>query len=52
MKRNPVNVKITRYAPRLQHIFHCDLKTRSGQKKWARFFGWEKGMGFPDRQPK
>ncbi|MDB6033025.1 MAG: hypothetical protein JWM16_3363 [Verrucomicrobiales bacterium] len=42
MKRNPLNIKISRYNPKLQHIFDCDLRTKAGQRKWARFFGWDK----------
>jgi hypothetical protein len=42
MKRNAMNGKSNRYAARLEHIFRCNLRTRSGQRKWARFFGWER----------
>jgi hypothetical protein len=52
MKRNPINAKTTRYAARLEHIFRCNLKTRTGQRKWARFFGWEREFPFPDLQSK
>lgn len=52
MKRNSVNGKSNRYAARLQHIFECDLATKEGQRKWARFFGWSKAFGLPQLQPK
>ena len=52
MKRNEMNGKSRRYAARLENIFRCNLRTRTGQRKWARFFGWERESPFPELQSK
>jgi hypothetical protein len=50
--KHSANGKNNRYSPKLQHIFDCDLRTKDGQRKWAKFFGWDKSSGTPQSQQK